>query len=397
MATTTPPGEAGPDPQQRWTGRARVAGPSAQQGRVAARVTVAPSAQVAGGGNRPPSGAQVYQGRKRRPRWGRILLVLLGVLALVAGLGVVSSYLWVRGVDQGIKRSDPFSEMEGRPPKLAAGALNILLLGTDSRDPDAPTTGPSKWRTDTIVLMHIPSSHDKAYLVSLPRDLWVYVPPTPDGQHGDTMAKLNAAYAWGGDRLMVATVEQYTGVRIDHVVLIDFAGFVKVTDAVGGVDMYVDETIKSIHKPYRTFEKGMRHFNGEEALDYIRQRYQFADGDFTRIRNQQKYLKALLDKAVSLGTVANPGSLKAFVTSVADAMTVNQEFSLIDMAWQFRSLRSDDLVFMTSPVAGLDTIDGQSVVVSDKEKASALFDAMARDQLAAWLAANPSPSPQPGE
>src|SRR5690606_10813993 len=227
----------------------------------------------------------------------------------------------------------------GRPPNLAAGTLNILLLGTDSRDPDAPTTGPSKWRTDTIVLMHIPSSHDKAYLVSLPRDLWVYVPPSQDGQHGDTMAKLNAAYAWGGDRLMVATVEQYTGVRIDHVVLIDFAGFVKVTDAVGGVDMYVEETIKSIHKPYRTFEKGMRHFNGEEALDYIRQRYQFPDGDFSRIRNQQKYLKALLDKAVSLGTVTNPASLKAFVTSVADAMTVDQGFSLIDMAWQFRSLR----------------------------------------------------------
>jgi LCP family protein required for cell wall assembly len=323
--------------------------------------------------------------RRLRPRWGRIALVATLLLALVAGCGVLASWLWVRGVDSDIKREDAFGGLEERPPKLVEGALNILLLGTDSRDPEDSGEAGGAWRTDTIVIVHIPASHDRAYLVSIPRDLWVYIPPSPDGQMGDTMAKINAAYAWGGMPLAVETVEQFTGVHIDHVVLVDFAGFVKVTDAVGGVDMYVEQTITSIHPPYRTFEAGLRHFNGEEALDYIRQRYQFPDGDFARMRNQQMFLKALMDKATSLGTLANLSSLRAFVTSVADTLTVDEKFSLVDLAWQFRGLRSDDLVFMVSPNLGSDMVGDQSVVVSDREKALAFYDAMARDTLDEWV------------
>ncbi len=173
--------------------------------------------------------------------------------------------------------------------------------------------------------------------------------------------------------LMVQTVEEYTGVRMDHVALIDFGGFIKVTDALGGVDMTVDESINSIHPPYRRFEAGPRHFNGEEALDYVRQRYQFPDGDFTRIQHQQMFLKALLDKAVSAGTVTNIGNLKEFVNSVAASLTVDQDFSLIDLAWQFRSLRSEDLNFFVTPNLGTGTEGDQSVVVSDDESKAVLL------------------------
>jgi anionic cell wall polymer biosynthesis LytR-Cps2A-Psr (LCP) family protein len=158
--------------------------------------------------------------------------------------------------------------------------------------------------------------------------------------------------------------------------------------------MNVEETITSIHPPYRVFNAGMNTFNGEEALDYIRQRYQFLDGDFTRIRHQQMYLKALLDKAVSLGTVSDIGAMKSFVSSVADAMTVDRDFSLIDLGWQFRGLRSENLVFLTSPTAGTDMMGDQSVVLSDKVTASAMFDAVANDTLATWLGeTNPTPTP----
>jgi len=316
---------------------------------------------------------------------------VFAVLMLVAGIGAFAGYQWIKGVDDDLRRTDPFADIAGRPQKLADGTVNILLLGTDSRDPDAPIDQAGKWRTDTIVLMHIPASHDKAYLISFPRDLWVHVPASKDGQFGNTMAKINAAYAWGGAPLMVQTVEEYTGVRMDHVVLIDFGGFVKVTDAVGGVDMNVERTITSIHKPHRKFTKGMNHFDGAEALDYIRQRKQFPNGDFTRMKNQQLFLKALLDKAVSVGTVTNIGALKDFVTSVADAIVVDQSFSLIDLGWQFRSLRSENLVFMISPHNGTGTVDGQSVVLSDREKALGLYDAVAKDTVGAWYAqANPS-------
>jgi LCP family protein required for cell wall assembly len=312
---------------------------------------------------------------------------------LIAGGGALVAYQWLRDVDDGLKRTDAFSDVAGRPQKLVDGTLNILLLGTDSRDPDAPIDQAGKWRTDTIMIMHIPASHDKAYLISIPRDLRVSVPQSKDGQYGGVNAKINAAYAWGGAPLMVQTVEEYTGVRMDHVVLLDFNGFVKVTDAVGGVDMNVDKTITSIHQPFRTFKQGMNHFDGTEALDYVRQRYQFPDGDFSRVKHQQAFLKALLDKAISAGTVTNLSTFKAFVSSTASALTVDKDFSLIDLGWQFRQLRSDDLVFMVNPNLGGDTIDGESVVVSDRQKASALYDAVAKDTLAAWLAqASPSPT-----
>ena len=326
--------------------------------------------------------------RRTRPRWGRISVVAVLLVGLLFGCGVLVSWLWVRGVDSDIKREDAFSGLAERPPKLVDGALNILLLGTDSRDPEVSGESGGAWRTDTLVIVHIPASHDRAYLVSIPRDLWVYVPRSQDGQNGDTMAKINAAYAWGGMPLIVQTIEQYSGVRIDHVALVDFAGFVKVTDAVGGVELTIDQTITSIHPPYRIFEAGTRTFSGEEALDYVRQRYQFPDGDFSRMRHQQMFLKSLLDKAVSLGTLTNLGSLRGFVTSVADTLTVDKDFSLVDLGWQFRGLRSDDLVFLVSPNLGSDTVGDQSVVVSDRETALSFYDAMTRDSLGDWVSAH---------
>jgi LCP family protein required for cell wall assembly len=313
------------------------------------------------------------------------------VLALLLGVGALSTFLWFKDVDQNLKRTDVFSDVGTRPEKLVDGALNLLLLGSDSRDPNAPVDQPANQRTDTIMLMHIPADHKKAYLISIPRDLYVHVPESKDGQHGNTNAKINAAYAWGGAPLMVQTVEAYTGVLLDHVVLIDFSGFVKVTDALGGVDMNVEQTVTSIiGPPYRTFQAGPNHFNGDEALDYCRQRYQFAEGDFARQRHQQQFLKALLDKAASAGTLTNPGAFKDFVSATAAALTVDKDFSLFDLGWQFRSLRSADLTFMTSPNSGSDTINGESVVVSDKPNALSLYDAVAKDTVADWLATSQS-------
>jgi LCP family protein required for cell wall assembly len=259
-----------------------------------------------------------------RPRWGRILLVGLAVLALVAGAGVLTSYLWFRGVDDGLNRTDPFAALEGRPQKVVDGTLNILLVGSDSRDPDQPSVEGGPARTDTIVIMHIPASHDRAYMVSIPRDTWVYVPESPDGQNGDTMAKINAAYAWGGLPLTVETVERYTGVRMDHVALIDFNGFIKVTDALGGVDMNIEQSIVSIHEPYRQFTAGPNHLTGAEALDYVRPALPVPGRRLRPHRHQHEFLKALLDKAVSRGTVTNLGTFKEFVTSVASALTGRQ-------------------------------------------------------------------------
>jgi anionic cell wall polymer biosynthesis LytR-Cps2A-Psr (LCP) family protein len=179
-----------------------------------------------------------------------------------------------------------------------------------------------------------------------------------------------------------------TDVHLDHVLAIDFGGFKEVTDALGGVDLKVEQSITSIHKPYRKFTKGTMHMDGAQALDWIRQRKQFPRGDFARMQHQQDFLKALMDKAASSGTLSNPAKLNDFLKAVTKAITADQDFSLTDMAVQFRSLRGENLTFLTSPNLGSDTINGQSVVVSDREKALALYKAMAADKMDEWMASN---------
>lgn len=306
------------------------------------------------------------------------------MLLLLVGGGIGSLLVYANRLDDNMTRTDAFSSLAERPDKAVAGSLNILLLGSDSRDPDGASGGP--YRADTIMLLHVPSARDEAYFISIPRDLWVPIPPTPDGSAGGHEAKINAATAFGGVPLMVHTVESYTGVRIDHVVLVDFGGFVEVTDALGGVEMEIEQTITSIHPPRRTFEAGRNLLNGEEALDYIRQRYQFADGDFTRMRNQQQFLRALMDKAVSSGTLSDPFKLNAFLQTVTRTLTVDEDFSLLGLGWQLRHLRSENLHFLTSPHNGAGRVGDQSVVLSDDAGAAELYQAIREDRMAQWAA-----------
>ncbi|HWB37678.1 MAG TPA: LCP family protein [Rugosimonospora sp.] len=390
------------------SGRARVPGSGANpSGRAAVpgsqRTTPAPtrgSASTYGSGRAgtatppPPSGPDrgtAYRRRGPRPRGGRIILVAFLALALLGGGGV---FLYYKSLDNNVSRTDPFAAITGaRPDRLAKGAQNILLLGSDSRDPDNKAKA-GEWRTDTIILMHLTADHQKAVLVSIPRDTYVFVPQSPDDPNlGNTKAKINAAFAWGGLPLAIETVEGFTGVHIDHVMLIDFGGFQQVTDALGGVDMNIDQTITSIHPPYRTFKKGMNHLNGAEALDYIRQRYQFPDGDITRAKHQQQFLKALMDKATSTGTLTNPAKLNSFLQAVTKAVTVDKDLHLADLAYQFHNLKSSDLTFLTSPFTGFATIDGESVVQPDHDKASALYDAIAKDQVGPYITPSATASP----
>ncbi|MFC7529078.1 LCP family protein [Actinoplanes sp. GCM10030250] len=340
----------------------------------------------------PGGTGRSYKGRGPRPRWKRIALVtgiVVLVLAIVAG---IAAYGYVSGLDRDIKRTDAFSTITtDRPGKTVDGAINILLVGSDSRDPDNKNDEASKWRADTLMIMHVPADHKSAQVVSIPRDLWVNIPSDNNAPcSSGSRAKINAAFAFGGLPRAVRTVECMTDVHLDHVMAIDFGGFKEVTDALGGVDLKVDQSITSIHKPFRQFKKGMMHMNGVQALDWVRQRKQFARGDFARMQHQQEFLKAVMDKAASSGTLTNPGKLDDFLDAAAAAVTVDEKFSLKDMVVQFRSLRGENLTFLTSPNKGSETIEGQSVVVSDREKAIGLYEAMAADKMDEWMAANPT-------
>ncbi|MGN9803953.1 LCP family protein [Micromonospora sp. L32] len=313
------------------------------------------------------------------------MLTTLLVLALLSAGGVGAGAFYLRSVEKDIDRVDAFTEVpqENRPPVVAKDAMNIMILGSDSRDPEK-TTGS---RTDTIILAHLPKDRKSAQLISIPRDTWVRVPRSKDGQHGGREAKINAAYAWGGIPLMVQTVEEFTKVRVDHVAVVDFAGFTDIIDALGGVDIYSDKTFTSIHPPFRTFQQGMQKMDGETALDYSRQRKQFADGDFARIRHQQQVIKAILDKAASGGILTSPGKLNDFVKASSAAVSVDEGMSLLDMATDLRGLRGGNLAFFTSPTRGTGQVGTESVVFADTDKVRSFYDAVRRDAVPEIVAA----------
>lgn len=325
------------------------------------------------------------QPRKRVKRLVYVLSILTGLVVLLCGGVVGGLWLYAGSVDDKMKRDDSFAGLtdEMRPSKSASKALNILLLGSDSRaGRDEPESGPDA-RADTIILVHLPAARQNAQLISIPRDTWVTVPGK--GQH-----KINAALSLGGTPMMVQTVEAFTNVRIDHVVMIDFYGFKDVVDAIGGIDVMVEKDFVSYHQPKRKFTKGMMHMNGEVALDYSRQRKQFADGDFSRIEHQQQVIKAVLDKAASSGLMTDLPRMNAFVKATASSLTVDHGFSMIDLALELRHIRGSNLTFITSPSKGSGMISGQSVVLTDQEKAPELFAAVNSDQVGAWLSANPA-------
>ncbi|NES16861.1 MULTISPECIES: LCP family protein [Micromonospora] len=322
---------------------------------------------------------------KPRRRGRRIALIVLLVVVLLAGGGMLAGGLYYRSVNNSIERVDAFQGVpeESRPQVVAKGAMNIMILGSDSRDPES--TGGS--RSDTIILAHLPKDRSSAQLISIPRDTWVSVPRSKDGRHGGRDAKINAAYAWGGIPLMVQTVEQFTGVRIDHVTIVDFAGFKEIVDALGGINVDVEKKFTSIHPPFRAFSAGPQQMDGAAALDYSRQRKQFADGDFARIRHQQQVIRAILDKAASGGVLANPAKLNSFVKATSSAVAVDNSLSLLDLAMQMRGMRGSNLGFYTCPTKGTGRVGSESVVFADKAKAKGLFDAVRRDAVPEIVAA----------
>ncbi|HLT60497.1 MAG TPA: LCP family protein, partial [Microlunatus sp.] len=221
-----------------------------------------------------PNPEQPPQRRKRR--------ALPAILTAVAGalvLALVAGFLYASSVNQTVsdnleRREDTLpgdteTDRPQRQPSQEKGAVNFVLLGSDSRDPDnASGTG----RSDVLIVAHLNAERNKAYLISFTRDLWVKIP-------GKRKAKINAAYAWGGPKLTVKTVESITGARIDHVALIDFEGFIQLTSELGGVTIYNDQAFETHGYSY---PEGQITISGEEALWFVRERKKLRNGDLDR-------------------------------------------------------------------------------------------------------------------
>ena len=275
----------------------------------------------------------------------------------------------------------------GATPSDTGRSLNILVLGSDSRGATTAqaTSGTgSNQRADTLMLVHIPANRNKIYSISLMRDLWVPIP-------GRGNAKINAALAFGGVPLMVQTVESLLGQRIDHVAMIDFKGFVGMTDALGGVEVNIPAPFVSYHDQI-AFPAGTNTLDGEHALEFVRERYAFADGDYQRVRNQQAFIRALLAKNLSAGTLLNPLKVHNVVSAIAPFISVDAGLdagTLAGLGVELKDVRPNDMVMFTLPTRGIGTsADGQSVVLPDPAAIGAISAAMAGDSLGDYAAVN---------
>ncbi|WP_018654686.1 LCP family protein [Actinomadura flavalba] len=339
-----------------------------------------------GGGLLPDGDAPA--GRRRKKRWPRVLIAFgVFVALLLAGVG---GLLWQRSsaYDDNIDRvPSALPTGPNRPGPGAVGTENWLLVGSDTRAKAATTGGgeavwkPGAQRSDTIMLLHLPADRKKAYVISFPRDSWVQV-----RDYGPS--KINAAFSYGGPPLLTETVESLTGIRVDHFGAIDFNGFKSMTDALGGVEVTIKE---DVYDPARktAWTAGKHKLNGEDALNFVRQRYNLPNGDFDRIKRQQAFLGALAKKAADGGTVSNPLKLNRFLSAFTKSISVDSGVKTGDLrslAFSLRGIRSSDVVFLTVPNKGSASRAKQSVVLLDRAKAGALFEAVKTSEVAEYVA-----------
>lgn len=297
--------------------------------------------------------------------------LLLSLTTIVAG---ITTAIWA---ESALHRITAFADYEGRPSP--GSGTNWLLVGSDSRADLSPqqqaalTTGGDlgSGRTDTILVVHIPGlgSNEPTTMVSIPRDSYVDIP-------GYGTDKINAAFAEGGAPLLAQTVEESTGLHLDHYAEIGFAGFGAVVDGLGGVRICpadpIDDPLAGIN-----LAAGCQTVDGPDALGYVRSRAT-PRADLDRMVHQREFMSALLARAASPWVWLNPWRWYAVPHAAVEALTVDQDTHVWDLARLGWALHGG-ITTLTVPVGDITDSDVGSVVVWDSEASAALFEALRTD------------------
>lgn len=337
-----------------------------------------------------------WQPPARRSPWRRptrIGLIIGSVLlVLVLGFGVTGYVLASSTLSSMRRIPDPFKGIPAaqRPPAPTGAAgkdVTFLLGGLDTRSP-ALTTGSlaqssMRGRTDTLMMVRLLAGGRGAYVVSIPRDSWVPIP-------GYGMGKVNWAYYFGGPTLAIRTVEDLTHVRVNHIAVIDWTGFRGVTDALGGVSIYIPATS---YDPANniTWTKGMHHLDGAQALLYVRDRYGLAGGDFQREQRQQNFLRALFTEIHHQASPQNlwqTGSVLHMLSQVVSVDNTLSNSDIVRLAYGMRHLSMGNIVFATVPYSGTGSVGGQSVVELNRSLGPGFWRAFNNDTLVAYMQAH---------
>lgn len=326
-----------------------------------------------------------------------------------AGLGRITA---------AIPKIDAFAGIDERPKKESS-AVNYLIVGSDTREglsraeikrlKVGGTKVAAGKRSDTILLVHISKKRDKAAIISVPRDSYARIPEHENSQGKVIPAaysKINSAFNWGGAPLLIQTFEEMSGLRIDHYIEVNFVGFVRMVDALGGVEICTKRDIND-PKSYLTLPAGKHVLDGVDSLKYVRTRQFDGLGDLGRMKRQQEFAGAMLRKATSAGVLLNPVKMVDFIGSALDSVVTDEGLNqndLLTLGKQLRNLSASNVRTLTIPLKYYNySKNGVSAAVLwDPVLAPELFERIKNDEAlldkvkadpSADPAANPSPSP----
>ena len=359
----------------------------------------------------------IVEKKSHAPVWAKVAVGLGAVLMVASGGGIVGTKYLISTASSAVTQDDLLggtqkTVQEGGGDKLK-GPIDLLLMGVDAR---------KRWavddlRSDTIIVLHIPASHDQAYLVSIPRDTEMRYPAFAKAKYPGGVGKANEAFfhgaqnggGWaGGAQLMAETIKANTGMSFDGAAIIDFNGFKSVIDALKGVRMCVDQRVKSHHmvmvdgkptyladarksgKPQKTIwhEVGCKNMEGWEALDYSRQRYGLTNGDYDRQRHQQQLIKAIAKKASSSGVLTNPTKVTSLIKAAGKAFVLDTGgVPVADFIFGLKGVAANDMVLLRTnngTFAGNNA--GREVITPESQ---AMFTAVKRDKLADFIVSHP--------
>jgi len=329
-------------------------------------------------------------------------IAIVGISAISwAGLGRITA---------AIPRVDAFAGLENRPKKESS-AVNYLIVGSDTREGLSReeikrlrvggTDVAAGKRSDTMLLIHISKKRDKAAIISIPRDSYALIPEHNNAQGKVIPAaysKINSAYNWGGAPLLIETLESMSDLRIDHYVELNFVGFVRMVDALGGVEICTKKDIND-PKSHLTLPAGTHVLDGIDSLKFVRTRVFDGLGDLGRMKRQQEFAGAMLRKATSAGVLLNPVKMVDFINSALDSVVTDEGLSqgdLLTLGKQLRNLSASNVRTLTIPLKYYNYNQNgvSAAVLWDPVLAPELFERIKNDEaLIEEVRPDPSSSP----
>ncbi|MEU8332359.1 LCP family protein [Micromonospora sp. NPDC048839] len=354
--------------------------------------------------------------KRKDPLWARLTVVFGAVLMLSSGVGIVGGKVLIGQATGDIAQRNLLGDASKSDAEGGAsldGPIDMLLLGVDARERWAA----DNVRSDSIIILHIPATHDQAYLISIPRDTEAQIPAFPKSRYAGGTEKINAAFevgarnggGWeGGAQLMAQTIKGLTGISFDGAAIINFGGFKNVIDTLGTVRICVSHEVKSKHmsivdgKPMwnadakktgkpRTVvvhKKGCQQMEGWAALDYSRQRYGLPGGDYDRQQNQQQLIKAMAKKATDGGMLTNPTKLQQLIKAAGKAFVLDTGGASIEnFIFTMRGVTANELTMLKTNNGTYNGAGNGTEALNDVTKE--MFRAVKQDKLAEFVFNHP--------